>query len=59
MKVSLPAQCGEPYVVKHSGRLYTLSRKGRERNHVIVMSEADVIAITNQLLDFIEQDSQT
>lgn len=54
MKVSIPAKCGEPYTIKKGGRLYTLSRKGTERNHVIVMSESDVIAITDKLIDLIE-----
>lgn len=57
MKVSIPATCGTPYVVERRGNYYKLIRKTPGHKHTIIMAKDDAIAVTNQLIDLIEENN--
>ena len=59
MKASIPAQSGEPYTVQTCGKhlVRVIRKSDTGRRHVIVFSRADAIAVTNKLIDLLEQDN--
>lgn len=55
MKRDISAAVGEPYRIRKSGHLYTLTRRRADgRKQTIVMDRNAAISICNALIDLIE-----
>ena len=57
----IPAETGHPYVLKRAGKLIHLTRNvtntdGKTYTALIVLSRADVLNVSNALIDAIEED---
>lgn len=60
MTIRIPATQGADYRigVDQRGIYYLCRRSARGNDHIIPMSRDDVIRVSNQLIDLLEQDKQ-